>query len=116
MTKHFIEVDGKQTTVYAHLRSLDRMADRTMIERRLARGWSVGRALSEPRRDPSPDAITPRLRETWELLGQGKCDKEIAHEMGVAIGTVKEQMHKLMTRIGARNRITAALKFHGIEP
>ncbi|MDJ0950847.1 MAG: response regulator transcription factor [Alphaproteobacteria bacterium] len=54
-------------------------------------------------------ALTPRQREVLELVGQGKSNKEIANELGLADGTVKIHMTKIFKTLNVKNRMQAVL-------
>ena len=63
---------------------------------------------------PRPLPLTANQRAVWALVAAGKEGKEIARELGMAYGTVKTHTCNLFPRIGVRNRVEAALKFHGL--
>ncbi len=69
-----------------------------------------------PKPFPRPLPLTDHQRRVWELVAAGKEGKEIARETGMAYGTVKVHMSRLFPRIGCRNRVEAALKWHGLRP
>lgn len=62
--------------------------------------------------DAALPKMTQRHIEVADLLILGLCNKEIAHRLGVAEGTVKQHVHKLMRLLGANNRTHAALMWH----
>lgn len=51
--------------------------------------------------------LTPRQRQILELLKAGKVNKEIANELGIGLGTVKQHMVALFKRLNVRNRTMA---------
>ena len=51
--------------------------------------------------------FTPRHVELLRLLQRGLQNKVIAHELGIAEGTVRNHLHSLMKRLGVRNRMQA---------
>ena len=51
--------------------------------------------------------LTPRQRQILELLKAGKVNKEIANELGIGLGTVKQHMVALFKKLGVRNRTMA---------
>lgn len=59
--------------------------------------------------------ITACQRRVWALVAEGKENKEVACALGMRYGTVKAHMTEVLRRIGARNRVEAALKFHGLR-
>lgn len=62
-----------------------------------------------PAPDPSPSHVelTPRQRQIMELLRAGKVNKEIARELGIGVGTVKQHVVTLFKRLNVRNRTMA---------
>lgn len=52
--------------------------------------------------------LTPRQRQILELLRVGKVNKEIAKELGIEIGTVKQHVVALFKRLNVSNRTMAA--------
>jgi two-component system, NarL family, nitrate/nitrite response regulator NarL len=54
-------------------------------------------------------ALTTRERELLAFLVEGQSNKVIARRLGVAEATVKAQMVRLFTKIGAANRTQAAV-------
>jgi DNA-binding NarL/FixJ family response regulator len=66
--------------------------------------------IPEPRDDLGDDPVrrfTPRHVELLRLLQRGLQNKAIAHELGIAEGTVRNHLHSLMKRLGVRNRTQA---------
>ena len=59
--------------------------------------------------------VTARQLEVWQGIARGLCYKEIGNETGMAFGTVKVHASTLLRRIGARNKVVAALMWHGIN-
>jgi DNA-binding NarL/FixJ family response regulator len=62
---------------------------------------------------PDLGAISEGQRELLQLLAQGKANKEIAHELGRSINTVKTQIARLCARMRVTGRVAlvvAALK------
>lgn len=58
--------------------------------------------------------LTEKQRAVWHCVAAGLEGKEIARELGLSYGTVKVHTSNLFVRIGVRNRVEAALKFHGL--
>lgn len=57
--------------------------------------------------------MTPRQRQILELLRAGKVNKEIARELGIGLGTVKQHTVALFKKLKVRNRAMAVT--HGME-
>lgn len=62
---------------------------------------------------PSPqrtDAVlTPRQRDVFELIVQGMSNKEIAHNLQLAEGTIKIHIKALFAKLGVRRRAAVAV-------
>ena len=72
-----------------------------------------GKVLQLLRGDREPP-ITPREREVLELLGRGMSNKRIAQILGITEGTVKSYLRHLFPKIGASDRLQAALYARGL--
>ena len=64
---------------------------------------------------PSPEAIpieelTARELEVVRLMAGGYSNKEIAHALGTAEGTIKNQVSSILSKFGVRDRTRAVLK------
>jgi DNA-binding NarL/FixJ family response regulator len=55
--------------------------------------------------------LSPRQQQVCRLVAQAKMNKEIAAELGLSDGTVKEYLAIIMRRTGARNRMELALRW-----
>ncbi len=53
--------------------------------------------------------LTPREYEIALLVSKGFCDKLIAREICLSVGTVKVHLHRIYTRIGIRSRTQLAV-------
>ncbi len=56
---------------------------------------------------PAHVELTPRQQQIMELLRAGKVNKEIARELGIGVGTVKQHVVTLFKRLNVRNRTMA---------
>ncbi len=74
-------------------------------------------AADEPgRRLPAPgvpppggiDALTPRESQILEMLARGLSNTQIAREATIEVATVKNHVHNLLEKLGARRRGEAA--------
>ena len=52
--------------------------------------------------------LTPRETEVLELVAKGGQNKVIAHRLGLSEHTVKLHIHRIITKVGVRNRTAAA--------
>jgi len=48
--------------------------------------------------------LSPREREVALLVARGLANKEIGRELGLSHGTVKQHVHNIFLKLGARNR------------
>jgi len=55
------------------------------------------------------DKLSERELEVLNLIGRGKTNQEIANELCLTEGTVKNHVTKILASIGAKNRLQAAL-------
>lgn len=60
--------------------------------------------------------LTERQREVLRLLSAGRPTKQIARDMGVAVGTVKVHLAAIYRTLGATNRVEALVKASGLLP
>jgi DNA-binding NarL/FixJ family response regulator len=68
----------------------------------------IGRVLGALEKAPVP-ALTPREREVLGLLARGATNREIARELYLSEGTVKNHVSNILSRLGLRDRTQAAL-------
>ena len=54
------------------------------------------------------DELTPREHEIVTLISQGLSNQEIADKLIIEIGTVKNHVHNILTKLNASNRYEAA--------
>ena len=59
---------------------------------------------------PEADALTTREIEVIRLMAGGYSNREIAHALGSAEGTVKNQVSSILSKFGVRDRTRAVLK------
>jgi DNA-binding NarL/FixJ family response regulator len=55
--------------------------------------------------------LSPRQQEVCALIANARANKEIAHELGLSNGSVKEYIHQIMVRTGCRNRVEIAKRW-----
>jgi DNA-binding NarL/FixJ family response regulator len=69
-----------------------------------------------PARTPEPWSLSPRELEILRCLARGRSNKEIANELGIAEGTVKNHLTSIFGKLGVDDRMQAALlaRQHGI--
>ncbi len=57
---------------------------------------------------PTPAALSRREHEILALIQQGLCNKEIAQKLAIAVATVKNHVHSVLTKLGVTTRAEAA--------
>ena len=64
---------------------------------------------AQPRADPRLAALSPREREVLVAIGMGWTNAEIGEEFVLTESTVKKHVGRVLTKIGARDRIQAVI-------
>ncbi len=70
-------------------------------------------ASGQPKREapqPLAEPLSAREHDVLTHLANGRSNKEIAHELGIAEGTVKNHMTNVISKLGALDRTQAALR------
>jgi DNA-binding NarL/FixJ family response regulator len=57
------------------------------------------------------DKLTPREQQVLALVAEGLQNKHIAERLGLSEHTVKLHLHHVISKLGARNRTDAALRY-----
>ncbi|MEU3911560.1 response regulator transcription factor [Streptomyces sp. NPDC029721] len=75
------------------------------VTRRLIADFA-GRPAAVRERSPRPvEGITEREREVLTLVGRGRSNTEIAEDLFITVATAKSHVSRLLTKLGARDRI-----------
>lgn len=61
---------------------------------------------------PADSFLSARQMEVMEHLAAGKSNKEVARDLGMALGTVKVHVREIFEKLGAKNR-TEAVSLYG---
>jgi LuxR family transcriptional regulator, maltose regulon positive regulatory protein len=110
LVRPFVEASAWIATVAGNLSDPDRRFLESLPATAPARPSTRPTAPAQPRRAdlaPLAEPLSPRELEVLGLVRQGKSNAEIARALFVSTGTIKTHMHRLMTKIGARNRVEA---------
>src|SRR5690606_27994608 len=59
--------------------------------------------------DPLVERLTDRERHILTLLAEGKSNGEISAEVFLGVGTVKDHVSSILTKLEVSNRVQAAL-------
>jgi DNA-binding NarL/FixJ family response regulator len=59
------------------------------------------------------DGLTKREREIASLVAAGLGNKEIAARLGITLSTVKDHLHRILTKTGLSNRAAIAAAHQG---
>jgi DNA-binding NarL/FixJ family response regulator len=62
-----------------------------------------------PGRDARDKELTFREKQIIQLVYQAKLNKEIAYELHLSEGTIKEYLHRIFRKVGVKNRTDLAL-------
>jgi len=60
--------------------------------------------------------LTPREREVLELVGHGLTNPQIAEQLVVEVGTVKNHVHSILEKLDKRTREDAAGYLRSLPP
>ena len=58
------------------------------------------------------ESLTARERDLLPLLGEGLSNAQIARRLDLVEGTVKGHVSAILSRLGAENRVQAAIVAH----
>jgi DNA-binding NarL/FixJ family response regulator len=65
--------------------------------------------MQVPRTDPLLPRLSSREKQIVQLIQQAKSNKEIAYELSLTVGTVKEYIYHIFRKLGVTNRTELAL-------
>ncbi|WP_431914227.1 response regulator [Nonomuraea jabiensis] len=82
------------------------------VAQRVIAHFADGRMTKGARARDRIGPLTDREREVLALLGAGMSNGEIARELHIVEGTVKAYVSAILTRLGVRNRVQAAIIAH----
>ena len=67
------------------------------------------RLLGREKKEPVSVDLSPRVLSITKLIGEGKTNKEIAEELYLSIGTVKNHLTQVLQKTGLRDRTQLAI-------
>ena len=82
-------------------------------------GTPIADRVASPKEDAETtalDKLTPRERDVLALVAEGMQNKHIAGHLHLSEHTVKLHLHHVISKLGARNRTEAALKYRRNGP
>lgn len=111
-------VKGLEQNLWAALPALARLdaaGKRVVIDREASQqiGTPVVILTRAPR---APEGLTRRQGEIALAIAQGLSNAEIAHARGIALATVKDHVHAILTRLALHRRTEIAAACHGHDP
>lgn len=62
------------------------------------------------------DGLTPRQLEVARLMARGWTNDQIAHALGISIGTTKDHVHAVLRRSGCRTRAGFVAALSATDP
>ncbi|WP_026924919.1 response regulator [Glycomyces arizonensis] len=105
----FLLKDTDPEHLIYQVRSL--MTEGSALSAKVARTIIAGYLSSAPdaEADPLVERLTERERRILVLLAEGKSNGEISAEVFLGIGTVKDHVSSILTKLEVANRVQAAL-------
>jgi DNA-binding NarL/FixJ family response regulator len=67
------------------------------------------RLLKQTDAEPVDPSITPRELEIMRRVGEGRSNREIADELGLSVGTVKNNISQILDKLALRDRTLLAI-------
>src|SRR4051812_11927232 len=80
----------------------------SLVSPRIARHVITRLREIEPRSEP-PDALTDREVQVLRLMADGLENRSIAYALNISVGTAKNHVASILTKLGAANRVQAAV-------
>ena len=89
------------------------LAGRFYVSPSVARGFilqsgTVAKTV-KPEVPESEEVLTPREQDVVRLVGRGWPNKDIAHDLGVSVTTVRTHLNRAYEKLGWSNRVELAL-------
>jgi len=76
-----------------------------------SKGVYLCQSCKQPKTPPRPcdQKLTFRERQIIQMVYEAKLNKEIAYELHLSEGTIKEYLHRIFRKLGVKNRTDLAL-------
>jgi DNA-binding CsgD family transcriptional regulator len=104
--KGMIGLSGKKLTLsQVEKESLNAVAG--LVALAIAQHQGVTRSESD---QSILETLTPREREIFAMLPAGLSNKELGHKLGIASGTVKIHVERILNKLGVKDRTQAAVR------
>ncbi|HEU5381332.1 MAG TPA: LuxR C-terminal-related transcriptional regulator [Ktedonobacteraceae bacterium] len=87
----------------------------TIIEREQPERFSPPSSVPHPQGSPSSVSLTTREREVLHLVALGLSNQAIAHELVVAVSTVKWHLKQISTKLAVHSRIQMLVRARDIH-
>ena len=55
------------------------------------------------------DRLTPREYQVAMLVAHGLSNRDMAHQLGITVGTVKLHMHQILKKLGVKSKSEVVL-------
>ena len=109
----FLLKDAQRSELTAAVRALYRgeAVLSARITRQMLDRFAGDLATAEPVDDPTTD-LTDREREVFDAIARGLTNAEIAAEFFVSESTVKTHVGRVLTKVGARDRVHVVILAH----
>lgn len=89
----------------------DAVIDASVLARVMRRAASTGGELRRWSPD-GPARLTEREKDVWWLVAQGLTNAEVAARLTVGEATAKTHVSNVITKLGVRDRVQAAIRAH----
>ena len=84
------------------------------VTRRLIERFASDAASHDRASVVLPDHVTAREREVLALVAAGLTNADIASVLSISIGTAKTHVARLLSKLGARDRVQLVMLAHGV--
>lgn len=83
-----------------------------LVAQRVMAAAAPGRGGGQPRgRDAGVDALTPQERRVLELVAEGRSNKQVAAQLDLGEGTVRNYLSSVFAKLGVESRVAAVTRW-----